>query len=64
VTPLEAQRQIMVLEKVLAMGPIPSADLPTDVVASLVNVGLLEVTGRGVSATGAAAHYAKLIDAI
>jgi hypothetical protein len=60
----EAQRQILVLEKVLEDGPRPISELPTDVVASLVKVGLIQETDEGVSATSAALHYYALQNAV
>jgi hypothetical protein len=62
-TPYEAQRQIMVLEKVLIEGPLPIGEFDADVVVSLVKVGLLAETDHGISATPAAVHYAGLVDA-
>jgi hypothetical protein len=60
----EAQRQIVVLEKVIQDGPSPISELPTDVVASLVKVGLMEETDGGVAAAPAALHYHALLDAV
>jgi hypothetical protein len=60
----EAQRQIVVLEKVIQDGPSPISELPTDVVASLVNVGLMHETDRGVAAAPAALHYYAILNAV
>jgi hypothetical protein len=53
----------MALEKVLTEGPLPIGEFATDVVVSLVRVGLLAETEDGIYPTPAAAHYAELIEA-
>ncbi|MBS1863040.1 MAG: hypothetical protein JSS68_15165 [Actinobacteria bacterium] len=59
-TSREAQ-ELGVLESVLSAAPLPAANLPADVVAELVRVGLVIEHDGLLSPTRAASHYDELL---
>jgi hypothetical protein len=60
-TSVQAQRQLMAVEKVLEE-PCPVSEIAPDVVAELERHGLVENGGDVVKPTAAAIHYARLLE--